>query len=101
MINLGVLRSRSLYAGCVILLMVATDAQAYIGPGAGLTAIGSLLALVAAVVVGIFGFVWFPIRRLIKRKANDPHRQSGEAQKRIDQDTQAQEEFPKEQENTL
>lgn len=42
-------------------------AHAYIGPGAGLSAIGSLLALVAAVVVAIFGFLWFPIKRLMKR----------------------------------
>jgi hypothetical protein len=45
--------------------------HAYIGPGAGLSAIGTLLALIAAVVVAIFGFVWFPIKRMLRnlRKA--------------------------------
>ena len=41
---------------------------AYIGPGAGLSAIGSLLALVAAVIVGVLGFLWFPVKRLLRNR---------------------------------
>ena len=41
--------------------------HAYIGPGAGLAAIGSLLALVAAVLLTIVGFIWFPLQRLVKK----------------------------------
>ena len=44
-------------------------AHAYIGPGAGLSAIGSLLALIAAVFVAIFGFLWYPIKSWRKRRA--------------------------------
>lgn len=44
-------------------------ATAYVGPGAGLTAIGTVLALIGAVLLGIFGFVWYPIKRLLRRKA--------------------------------
>lgn len=39
---------------------------AYIGPGAGLSAIGALLALLFAVIVALFGFVWYPIRRVYR-----------------------------------
>lgn len=47
-------------------------AQAYIGPGAGISAIGSLLALLAGVGFAIFGFFWYPLKRLMKkRKKND------------------------------
>ena len=42
-------------------------AMAYVGPGAGLSAIGAFLAVVAGVIVAIFGFVWYPIRRLIRK----------------------------------
>ena len=42
-------------------------AEAYVGPGSGITAIGSVLALLAAVLVGILGFVWYPIKRLRKK----------------------------------
>ena len=37
---------------------------AYVGPGAGLSAIGAFLAIVAGVFVAIAGFVWYPIKRL-------------------------------------
>lgn len=40
--------------------------HAYIGPGAGLSAIGTLLALIATVVVAVFGFVWFPVKRMLR-----------------------------------
>lgn len=43
-------------------------AQAYVGPGAGLTAIGSVLALIAALALAVVGFVWYPLKRLMKRK---------------------------------
>ena len=49
-------------------LALPTDAYAYIGPGAGISAIGSLLALLGAVFLAIVGFLWYPIKRLVKRK---------------------------------
>jgi len=60
--------NRLMYGLCGLpLLMLPLVAQAYVGPGAGLSAIGSLLALVVAVVVAIIGFLWFPVKRLLKR----------------------------------
>jgi hypothetical protein len=44
------------------------SALAYVGPGAGLSIIGSVLALFAAVVVAIFGFLFFPIRRMLRKR---------------------------------
>ena len=49
-------------------------AQAYVGPGAGLSAIGSILAFVGAFLLLILGFLWYPFKRLIKSirgKQND------------------------------
>ncbi|MEM9386267.1 MAG: hypothetical protein AAGA68_14495 [Pseudomonadota bacterium] len=43
------------------------SAEAYIGPGAGITAIGSLVALLGAVCLAIVGFVWYPLKRLRAR----------------------------------
>ena len=51
-----------------LMLALPATAFAYVGPGAGLSIIGSLLAFLAAIVVGIFGFLWFPIRRLIRKR---------------------------------
>ncbi|MFN0055444.1 MAG: hypothetical protein ACKV0T_25130 [Planctomycetales bacterium] len=41
---------------------------AYVGPGAGLGMIGSLLAVVAAILLGIFGLLLYPIKLLLKMK---------------------------------
>lgn len=38
----------------------------YMGPGSGLAAFGSLLAVAAAVVLVFAGFVWYPLRRAIR-----------------------------------
>jgi hypothetical protein len=48
-------------------------ALAYIGPGAGLGAIGTLVALVGALVLAVVGFLWYPVRRILRaRKAARP-----------------------------
>jgi hypothetical protein len=38
-------------------------AHAYVGPGVGISAIGSFLALLGAILLAIVGFVWFPLKR--------------------------------------
>ena len=43
----------------------------YIDPGTGLSAIGAALAVGASIIVTIFGFFWYPIKRLLgKNKKN-------------------------------
>ena len=41
-------------------------ALAYIGPGAGLGAIGTFLAVIGATLLLIVGFVWYPVKRLLR-----------------------------------
>lgn len=52
-----------------MLSLVAEPVYAYVGPGAGLTAIGSVLALIAAIFLSIVGFVWYPVKRLLRKRA--------------------------------
>lgn len=42
-------------------------ALAYVGPGAGLTAIGTVLALLGALALAVVGFVWYPLKRMLQR----------------------------------
>jgi len=49
-------------------MAVADLSHAYVGPGAGLSAIGSVLAFIGAIFLLIVGFLWYPIKRLIKKK---------------------------------
>jgi hypothetical protein len=51
-------------------MLLPVSSLAYVGPGAGLTAIGTVLAILAAFVLAIVGFVWYPMKRLLRaRKA--------------------------------
>lgn len=40
---------------------------AYIGPGAGISAIGTVIAFVGAILLAIVGFVWYPVKRLLAK----------------------------------
>lgn len=51
-----------------IILLFPVTSQAYVGPGAGLGMIGSLVAVVVAVLVAIAGLIILPIRLLMKRR---------------------------------
>jgi hypothetical protein len=53
----------------VLLLGQPQAAFAYVGPGAGITIIGSALALLAGIALAIVGFVWYPIKRLLRSRS--------------------------------
>lgn len=46
-------------------------AHAYGGPGSVISGIGTFLALVAALLASVFGFLWFPLKRLYKKITAD------------------------------
>ena len=56
-----------LVASVIGLLLVPRAADAYIGPGAGISVLGTVVAFLAAVLLAITGFVWYPIKRLLAR----------------------------------
>jgi hypothetical protein len=76
------MRRRELLVGVVVLLYLAVPnpASAYTGPGAGLTVIGAAIALVASIVLGIFGFLWYPIKRLIRNRSKNTDSSSGQVE---------------------
>ncbi|MBI3677587.1 MAG: hypothetical protein HY243_13325 [Proteobacteria bacterium] len=45
--------------------LVPDSALAYVGPGAGLSALGTLAAFASALVLAVVGFVWYPLKRLL------------------------------------
>lgn len=54
----------------VLLLLLATPAHAYIGPGAGLGALFTLIAIILGGLFLVIGFVWFPLKRALKKRKN-------------------------------
>lgn len=52
----------------VLPLVVGPDvALGYGGPGSVISGIGAFLALVAALLATLFGFIWFPLKRLFQK----------------------------------
>ena len=59
----------TLFLVLTLSFLISSNGHAYIGPGAGLSAIGTVLAFLAAVILAIVGFVWYPLKRLRKKMA--------------------------------
>lgn len=49
-------------------LLASTSAYAYVGPGLGLGTIGAVLGTLAAILLAIFAVLYYPIKRLFKKK---------------------------------
>lgn len=56
----------------VVILALPGAAMAYVGPGAGLGMIGSLIAVLVAVAVAVVGIVILPIRLVMRRRKGGP-----------------------------
>jgi type VI protein secretion system component VasK len=52
-----------------LLLLYTASAEAYIGPGAGLSLVGALWALIVAVASAVAFIVLWPIRQAMKHRA--------------------------------
>jgi hypothetical protein len=51
-----------------LLALAPLTAQAYVGPGAGVGMIGSLLAVLGAILLAVVGLILWPLRMLRKRR---------------------------------
>ncbi len=51
----------------LLLLGLAGSANAYIGPGAGISLVGSLFTALAAVLLAFFAILFWPVRYLFRR----------------------------------
>ncbi len=63
----------------LVIALIPLSALAYVGPGAGLSAIGSVLALIAALFLALVGFIWYPIKRLLRRNKHQKQDVGGAA----------------------
>ena len=48
---------------------ISSPAEAYIGPGMAGGVIVAILGLLVAIFAGIFGILWFPIKRFLKKQS--------------------------------
>lgn len=55
-------------AAIIAMVFAASPAFAYIGPGAGISMLGALWAVIAGIVLAIAGLLIWPIRALMRRR---------------------------------
>jgi len=60
-------RSHHLVLLCTLLCQLSV-AHAYIGPGAGISAIGTVIAFLGALLLAIIGFIWYPLKRFRRKQ---------------------------------
>lgn len=51
-----------------VFLATSATAEAYIGPGAGISVLGSLLGILGTIVVAIGAILFWPVRKMLKRR---------------------------------
>ena len=68
-----------LVAAGLLCVAIPDAALAYGGPGSIISGIGAFLAAVAALLAALFGFIWFPLKRLYQKMTQeDPADQDAE-----------------------
>jgi hypothetical protein len=59
-----------LFLTFIFVLMLPAAAMAYVGPGAGITLLGALWAVIVAVVLMVGGLLAWPFRAFLRRRKN-------------------------------
>ncbi|MDH3691758.1 MAG: hypothetical protein OEU36_20135 [Gammaproteobacteria bacterium] len=67
-----------------LMFLLVEDAAAYVGPGLGLGVIGVIFGVIATVLLGIIGLVWYPFKRLLKKKKLQKSEQEQEQEQESD-----------------
>lgn len=52
----------------IVLALVSLPAQAYVGPGMGAGTIVSVLGVLGAILLAILGVLYYPIKRMLKKR---------------------------------
>lgn len=61
-------KTRALTLLMCLLLAAVSPAVAYIGPGAGISVLGSLLGILTTIAVAIGAIIFWPLRKYMKRR---------------------------------
>ena len=55
----------------VVFFFTTFSSQAYLGPGVGGGVIAATLGVIVAIVAALFGLIWFPLKKLLKKKKRE------------------------------
>ena len=57
-----------IFISLAILTFISTPSFAYLGPGIGEGVLVATLGVIIAIFAGLFGLIWFPIKKLLKKR---------------------------------
>lgn len=58
-----------------IICLITTSSFAYLGPGVGGGVIAAIFGIIIAIFAAIFGLIWFPVKRLFKKRKEKKEQQ--------------------------
>lgn len=64
-----------LISSSIIFCLVATPSFAYLGPGFGGGVIAATIGIIVAIFAALFGLIWFPVKRFLKRRKEKKEQQ--------------------------
>ena len=59
----------------ILFFLTNTSSFAYLGPGVGGGMIAATLGIIIAIFAAIFGLIWFPLKRLFKKRRQEKDQQ--------------------------
>ena len=57
-------------------ILFSNPSYAYLGPGVGGGVIAATIGIIIAIFVALFGIIWFPLKRLIKKLKTNEDKQN-------------------------
>ena len=51
-----------------LLFLLSTPSLAYLSPGIGGGVIAATIGIIVAIFAALFGLIWFPVKRLLKKR---------------------------------
>lgn len=73
-----------------LFVTIPVDAAAYVGPGTGISLIGAIIAVLAALFFTVGGILLWPfraLRRWMKKRKGEDMETEGKAEKKVTEDT--------------
>ena len=64
-----------LISNLVIFCLITTSSFAYLGPGVGGGFILATIGIIVAIFAALFGLIWFPVKRLLKKRKQKQEQQ--------------------------
>jgi hypothetical protein len=64
----------------LLFCLITTSSFAYLGPGVGGGVILATIGIIVAIFAALFGLIWFPVKRLLKKRKEKKEQQQNKVE---------------------